>query len=75
MRKHKCYNIKQGGSGRFLNPTDKSGGLLMCRERNCSGVCTVNTDFITQGVWNFPQDLKSGPLSIRWVSTGKVPNE
>ncbi|OMH83670.1 hypothetical protein AX774_g2819, partial [Zancudomyces culisetae] len=40
MRKHKCYNIEQGTSAQFLNPTDRSGGMLVCRENDCRGVCT-----------------------------------
>ncbi|OMH80199.1 hypothetical protein AX774_g6369 [Zancudomyces culisetae] len=75
MVKHQCYNINPGRSGQYLNPTDGSGALIMCRERNCQGVCTANTDFIRTGNWDFYLDVGTSVLSMKWIAFGLAANE
>ncbi|OMH85499.1 hypothetical protein AX774_g950 [Zancudomyces culisetae] len=75
MVKHQCYNVRPGRSAQYLNPTDRSGALLMCTEKDCCGVCTANTDFIRTGLWDFYLDVGTSVLSMKWVAFGQAANE
>ncbi|OMH82747.1 hypothetical protein AX774_g3768 [Zancudomyces culisetae] len=64
-----------GTSAQSFGCKDGSEAILLCRERNYNGVCTANANFISTDLWNFPEDLKSGPLSMKWVAFGQAANE